>query len=100
MVWGGTFVNSKVLLLNGMRAEEIFVVRFLLAYLCILTISPHRLFADKVGDELLMALLGITGGSLYFAQKSSGFFVLCNQCFFFGLYNAFVHNLVGRNFLF
>lgn len=70
MVWGGTFVNSKVLLLNGMRAEEIFVVRFLLAYLCILTISPHRLFADKVGDELLMALLGITGGSLYFCAEN------------------------------
>ena len=40
MVWGGTFVNSKVLLLNGMRAEEIFVVRFLLAYLS--SIKPNR----------------------------------------------------------
>lgn len=70
LIWGGTFVNSKVLILHGMSPEEIFMVRFLIAYVCIWTISPHRLFADSWKDELWMVLLGITGGSLYFVSEN------------------------------
>lgn len=66
LVWGGTFVNSKVLLLHGMRAEEIFFVRFLLAYLCLAPFAPKRLFCDSWRDELQMVALGVTGGSVYF----------------------------------
>lgn len=66
LVWGGTFVNSKVLLLHGMRAEEIFFVRFLLAYLCLAPFAPKKLFCDSWRDELAMVALGVTGGSLYF----------------------------------
>lgn len=70
LIWGVTFVNSKQLLLAGMQAHEIFVVRFLLAYLCIWTISPRRLWADNGRDELRMVLLGMTGGSLYFVTEN------------------------------
>lgn len=70
LIWGVTFVNSKELLIHGMQAHEIFTVRFLLAYLCILFISPRRLFADTLRDELHMVLLGITGGSLYFVTEN------------------------------
>lgn len=70
LVWGGTFVNSKVLLLHGMRAEEIFVVRFVLAYLCLAPFAPKHLFCNSWRDELTMALLGITGGSLYFWSEN------------------------------
>ena len=70
LIWGVTFVNSKQLLLAGMQAHEIFVVRFLLAYLCIWTISPRRLWADNWRDELRMVLLGMTGGSLYFVTEN------------------------------
>ncbi|WP_028909022.1 DMT family transporter [Prevotella sp. AGR2160] len=69
-VWGGTFVNSKVLILHGMTPEEIFMVRFLIAYIAIWTVSPHRLWADNWRDEGLMLLLGITGGSLYFVSEN------------------------------
>lgn len=69
-VWGVTFVNSKVLLNHGLQAHEIFTLRFLLAYICIWTISPHKVFADSLKDELLMALLGLTGGSLYFVTEN------------------------------
>lgn len=70
LIWGVTFVNSKVLLNHGLQAHEIFTIRFLLAYICIWTISPLKLFADSWRDELLMILLGITGGSLYFVTEN------------------------------
>jgi drug/metabolite transporter (DMT)-like permease len=53
-----------------MRAEEIFLVRFVLAYACIWTISPHQLWCNNWKDEALMVLLGITGGSLYFLSEN------------------------------
>ncbi len=70
LIWGVTFVNSKQLLLAGLQAHEIFTLRFLLAYLCIWTISPRRLWADNWRDELRMLLLGMTGGSLYFVTEN------------------------------
>jgi drug/metabolite transporter (DMT)-like permease len=70
LIWGGTFINSKILLLHGLEAHEIFALRFFFSYLCIWTISPHKLWADSMRDELLLMLLGITGGSLYFVTEN------------------------------
>lgn len=70
LIWGVTFVNSKVLLLHGLAAHEIFTIRFLFAYICIWFISPHKLFSDNICDELVMLVLGITGGSLYFVTEN------------------------------
>lgn len=70
LIWGVTFVNSKVLLNHGLQAHEIFTMRFLLAYICIWFISPHKLFANSWKDELYMILLGLTGGSLYFVTEN------------------------------
>ena len=36
-IWGVTFVNTKVLLHAGLDPLEIFVLRFAIAYLCLLT---------------------------------------------------------------
>ncbi|MCI6161262.1 MAG: DMT family transporter [Prevotellaceae bacterium] len=69
-VWGVTFVNSKVLLHNGMTELEIFFVRFVLAYFCIWTIAPRKLWSNSWKDELIMVVLGITGGSLYFIAEN------------------------------
>lgn len=70
LTWGVTFVNSKVLLNHGLMAHEIFTLRFLFAWLCIWLISPRKLWCDNLRDELLMVLLGITGGSLYFVTEN------------------------------
>ena len=70
LIWGCTFVNSKVLLMHGLAAHEIFALRFFFAYLCIWTISPRRLWANSLKDELLFVLLGITGGSMYFVTEN------------------------------
>jgi len=70
-VWGVTFINSKVLLLHGLAPHEIFELRFLLAYICIWFISPKRLWADNLKDEILLMFLGLMGGSLYFLAENT-----------------------------
>ena len=71
IIWGETFVSSKVLLDNGMRPADIFFYRFLLAYICIWFFSPKKLFSDSWKDELKMLLLGIFGGSMYFLTENT-----------------------------
>lgn len=71
LIWGCTFVNSKELILNGMTPEEIFLVRFLIAYICIWFFSPRKLFSDSWQDEFRMLLLGLTGGSIYFVTENT-----------------------------
>lgn len=69
-IWGTTFISTKVLLLTGLTAAQIFLLRFVLAYLCILLFTRHRLLSGSLGDELVMAALGVTGGSLYFLTEN------------------------------
>jgi drug/metabolite transporter (DMT)-like permease len=70
-VWGTSFVSTKVLIHNGLSPAEIFTYRFVLAYIAILFFAPRKLFADTWRDELLMAALGLTGGSLYFITENT-----------------------------
>lgn len=70
MIWGGTFVNTCVLIDKGLSPEEIYVLRTLLAYVCIWFISPKKLFCDTLKDELVVFLLGIFGSSLYFLTEN------------------------------
>ena len=69
-IWGSTLVSTKLLMHAGMRADEVFFSRFLLAYLALLPFSPRKLFADSWREEMLFLLLGITGGSLYFITEN------------------------------
>jgi drug/metabolite transporter (DMT)-like permease len=69
-VWGTTFVATKVLMLNGLSPAQIFTLRFVIAYVLMLSVNHRRLFSDNWRDELQMVLLGITGGSLYFLSEN------------------------------
>ena len=71
IVWGVTFVSTKVLIADGLTPVEIFIIRFAIAYLCTLVFSHERLWADGIKDECLMLAAGITGGSLYFIAENS-----------------------------
>ena len=74
-IWGSTFVFTKLLLQNGLSPAQIFTLRFIIAYLLLLGFcyfSPSfRLFCKSLKDELLMVLLGLTGGSLYFLTENA-----------------------------
>ena len=74
-IWGSTFVFTKLLLLGGLTAAEIFTLRFIIAYFLLLgyslTQKSFRVLSASLKDELLMLGLGITGGSLYFLTENS-----------------------------
>lgn len=79
-VWGSTFVVTKLLLQEGLSPAQIFTLRFIIAYVLLLAYSLGRsvfhaqrssLFASSWRDELLMVLLGITGGSVYFLAENA-----------------------------
>lgn len=75
-VWGTTFVWTKLLIISGLSPAQIFTLRFAVAYVLLLVFSvvvkakEHRWMADSVRDELMMAALGVTGGSLYFLTEN------------------------------
>jgi Permeases of the drug/metabolite transporter (DMT) superfamily len=71
IIWGVTFVSTKVLINNGLTPVDIFIYRFVLAYICIWFVSPRKLLAKNIKDEVLFFFLGITGGSLYFYAENS-----------------------------
>ena len=71
IVWGTTFVSTKVLIQHGLSPMEILIYRFLLAYICIWFICPKTLFAKNLKDELLCVAIGITGGSFYFLFENT-----------------------------
>ena len=70
-IWAVTFVSSKLLLQAGLRPAEIFFLRFLLAYIAILPFAGRRLWCRSLRHELLMVVLGVTGGSAYFLSENT-----------------------------
>lgn len=70
VIWGCTFVQTKLLINAGLRPDEIFLFRFVLAYLLMLPFAGKKLFLDNRKDELLAVALGLTGGSLYFLTEN------------------------------
>ena len=70
-IWGVTFVNTKVLLQHGLQPMEILLLRFIVAYICIWTISPKKLWAQSWADEGLLFILGMVGGTLYFVAENT-----------------------------
>lgn len=69
-VWGETFVSSKILLSEGLSPADIFFVRFSLAYIFMIFLSHKRMWADNLRHELLLFLLGVFGGSVYFLTEN------------------------------
>ena len=70
-IWGGSFVSTKVLLDNGMNPAEIYVYRFVLAYLLVLIMSHAKMWSNNLRDELQFMLVGLTGGSIYFLAENT-----------------------------
>ena len=69
-VWGATFVSTKALIAAGLTPEEIFFIRFVMAYLGMIPFAPRKLLADSLRDEALLLAAGISGGSLYFLLEN------------------------------
>lgn len=70
-VWGATFVSTKVLLEYGMNAVEIYIYRFLLAYILLLPFTCRKILSNSVRDEVLFFLCGLTSGAIYFIAENT-----------------------------
>lgn len=87
-VWGLTFISTKVLIAAGLHPALIFAIRFLMAYIgiwivCVIKKNGTRIWSLSLRDELIFAVLGITGGSLYFLAENNAlvFTQACNVSF-------------------
>ena len=103
IVWGVTFVSTKVLIGAGMHPVAIFFVRFLLAYMGIWLYIAFS--GEKVRlwygwkEEFIFLILGISGGSFYFltenialayTQATNTAFLVCSAPLFTALFTLLV----------
>jgi drug/metabolite transporter (DMT)-like permease len=71
VVWGETFVSTKVLITHGLAPVEILIYRFAIAYAGIWSLGRQAMFAASWRDEMLCVLLGLGGGSFYFIFENT-----------------------------
>ena len=71
LVWGISFLNTRVLLDVGLTPTEIFVMRFVIAYVSLLVISRFKVRYTGWRDELLFVVCGVAGGSAYFISENT-----------------------------
>lgn len=64
LIWGVTFVNTKVLL-NDFTAYEILFLRFAVAYGALWAFAPRRLSTGGWRNELGFAAMGLSGVAAY-----------------------------------
>ena len=69
IVWGSTFISTKILL-TAFTPVEILVYRFLLAWLLLFIVYPHVHKPEGLKIELQLLAAGISGGSLYFLAEN------------------------------
>lgn len=70
LAWGVSFISTKVLLDYGLHPIEIYIYRFLLAYLFMLTVSHKQFASNSLRDEGLFIICGLCGGSIYYISEN------------------------------
>lgn len=70
LIWGTTFASTKVLLMHGLTPPEIMFYRFIIAY-AFTWLFARKVWANSWVDELLLAVAGFTGGTLYFLAENT-----------------------------
>ena len=115
VIWGVTFVCTKVLISAGLMPAQIFAIRFLLAYVGIWAVCLFRkgqavkMLSDTFLDEAIFVFLGITGGSFYFLTENTALahtqacnvsFLVCSAPLFTALLTLvvkrFFHGRIAR----
>lgn len=107
IMWGATFVSTKVLL-NYFQPVEILFIRMLLAVIALFVIDPHPLRLGDRRRELTFAGAGLTGLVLYFLLENTaltmtyasnvGIIVACAPFFVAVMVGIFFKEKQGKNF--
>lgn len=70
-MWGCSFVATKVLMTDGLGPVEIYIYRFVLAYLLMVIACHGKWRANSWTDELLFLVCGLCGSSIYFIAENN-----------------------------
>ena len=107
IMWGATFVSTKVLL-NYFQPVEILFIRMLLAVIALFVADPHPLRIEDKRRELAFAGAGLTGLVLYFLLENTaltmtyasnvGIIVACAPFFVAVMVGIFFKEKQGKNF--
>ncbi len=107
IMWGATFVSTKVLL-NYFQPVELLFLRMLLAVTALFLIDPHPLRLGDKRREFVFAGAGLTGLVLYFLLENTaltmtyasnvGIIVACAPFFVAVMVGIFFKEKQGRNF--
>lgn len=68
--WGLSFVSTKALMQAGLSPVEMYVYRFMAAYILLLCLTFKKILANNWRDELQLLLCGVCAGSLYFITEN------------------------------
>ncbi len=108
IMWGATFVSTKVLL-NRFEPAQILFMRMLLALVVLSVVYPHVLRLRDRRQELAFAGAGLTGLVLYFLLENTaltmtyasnvGIIVACAPFFVAVMVGIFFKEKQGKNFL-
>lgn len=71
IAWGAALISTKILLQHGLSPVEIYIYRFIIAYLCVFVICPKPFFSNSLADELKFVVIGLCGGSIYFIAENT-----------------------------
>lgn len=71
LIWGSSYVCSKVLVSYGLDPYVIYCGRALMSYICLVFLSHSSFFSQSWKDELLFLSLGLSGGSVYYVLENT-----------------------------
>ncbi len=71
IAWGVAFVSTKVLLEHGFSPVEIYIYRFILAYVLVFAVCHKRILSNNLRDEVLFMICGLCAGSIYFIAENT-----------------------------
>ena len=69
VIWGTTFISTKVLL-NTLSPVEIMICRYILGYLSLWMLHPKWHRPESLREELIFLVAGFFGGTLYFLTEN------------------------------
>lgn len=69
LIWGTTFISTKVLL-RTFEPVEILFIRFMIGYAALWIVCPHRMILKERKQELYFAAAGLCGVTLYYLLEN------------------------------
>ena len=69
LIWGTTFISTKVLL-QDFQPIEILFFRFVLGLIALFLVHPHPLKGTSLRQELTFAAAGLSGVCLYYLLEN------------------------------